>query len=241
MTLGRGILKRMLFLRALALSACFAPLFGQSTQEKDKAQNLTDGVLGVTVLREQPWSPPTTEQRWQVYKLRSFTGPGMYIRTVATSLTDQKENTPVAWGQGWGSFGKRLGNNYATFQLIDGAEMGLSAMADYDPRYIQSRDTGAWKRVGHAVAFNFVTFDNKGKTVLNWPKLVAAYGVGMLASTYTPGMKWSAEGLRMGTAQVSFGMVSDLVKEFTPDLLKKLRRKKPTTAVPTPSGIALTK
>lgn len=236
MTGGREILVKMYFLRAIALVASLG-LASAQEPKPSTGQNLTDGVLGVTVLKEQPWTPPTAKQRWAVYKLRSFTGPGMYMRTVMTSLSDQDANSPVAWGQGWKAFGKRMGNNYATFQLIDGAEMGLSALAGYDPRYIQSRETGAWHRVGHAVAYNFVTLDGKGKTVLNWPKLVAAYGVGMLASTYTPGMKWSAEGLRMGTAQVSFGMVSDLVKEFVPDLLKKMRRKKapePPPATPAP-------
>lgn len=253
--LPRGILEGMLFLRWVALSAFFGLLLGQepvATQPpapatppaptlNSGAQNLADSVLGVTVLREQPWSPPTKEQRWAVYKLRSFTGPGMYVRTLGTAILDQKDNAPAAWGQGWDAFGKRVANHYATFQLIDGTEMGLSALAKYDPRYIQSRSTGVWSRIGHAVLFNFVTLDNNGKKVLNWPKFVAAYGAGMASTTYTPGMKWSAEGLRLGNAQISFGVVADLAKEFTPDLLKKLRRKKTTTAVPTPSGIAPTK
>jgi hypothetical protein len=212
-------------LRLIALGLCGVALLAQ-----EGAQKLADGMLGVTVLKEQKWSPPTREQRWAVYKLRSFTGPSMYFRTIGTALTDQQQTIPKDWGQGWDAFGKRLANHYATYQLIDGAEMGLSALAGYDPRYIQSRSTGIWNRMGHAVAFNFVTLDGRGKTVLNWPKFVAAYGGGMLSTTYTPGTKWSAEGLRMGTAQVSFGVAADLVKEFAPDLIRKFRRKKAATA-----------
>ncbi len=226
----------MLYLRCAAVLALAGAIWGQEQEPATSgAQNLADSVLGVTVLREQKWTPPTAEQRWAVYKLRSFTGPGMYIRTMGTAMLDQNDNAPAEWGQGWGAFGKRVANNYATFQLIDGTEMGLSAVAGYDPRYIQSRSTKIWPRIGHAVLFNFVTLDRDGKKVLNWPKFVAAYGAAMLSTKYTPGTKWSAEGVRMGNAQISFGVIADLAKEFTPDLLKKLRRKKSAAAVAPPA------
>jgi hypothetical protein len=230
----------MSIIRLFPLVILAGTLLGQETDKpivpSTGVQNLADSVLGVTVLRDQKWTPPTPAQRWAVYKLRSLTGPGVYVRTFSTALLDQHENVPQQWGQGWDSFGKRVGSHYATFQLIDATETGLSALSGYDPRYLQSRSTGVWNRIGHAMKFNFVTLNREGKQVLNWPKITAAYGGAMLSTTYTPGMKWSAEGVRLGNTQMVFGILTDLMKEFTPDVIRKLRRKKaPAAIIPQPA------
>jgi hypothetical protein len=199
----------------------------QAEASPGAAQNLADSVLGTTLRRDQIWAPPTTAQRWQVYRLRSFTGPGAYIRTLSVAASDQQHNLPSSWGQGWDAYGKRVLNRYATFQLQDATEAGLSALASYDPRYIQCRCTNFWSRIGHAALWDFVTYDRNGKTVFNWPKFASAYGIGMLATTYTPETKWSAEGVRNGNTQVSFGILANILKEFSPDLIRKFRKPKP--------------
>ena len=52
----------------------------------------------------------------------------------------------------------------------------------------------------------------------------------MLSSTYTPGQKWSAGGLRSGNSGLYFGFASSLLQEFTPSSFFEKRVKK--TAAP---------
>jgi hypothetical protein len=187
--------------------------------------NLANGMFGTTVLRTDEWKPPTSEVRWRVYSQKVVTGPGAYFRAFGSALGDQSANRPAEWGQGWDAYGKRAGNRFLTFTLQDSAEAGLSAAAGYEPRYVQCKCDGFLKRLGHAAKWNSVTYDNSGKTVFNWPKFVAAYGVGVLSTTYTPQTKWSAEGIRNGNAQLYFGVAFNLVKEYVPDLIRKVRKK----------------
>ncbi len=59
-----------------------------------------------------------------------------------------------------------------TYSLQDTVGQGLSATVGYEMRYIQCKCTGFLPRFGHALAWNFVTYNSEGKKVFNWPSLV---------------------------------------------------------------------
>jgi len=207
----------------LSLIFCWA-LGAQDASNLKPSQS--DMMVGTRVPRDVVWSAPTSQERWRVWRRGIGVSPGSYIRAGLSSGLGQLGNTPEQYGQGWGAYGKRYGTSFLTFSLQDSTSQALAAAAHYEMRYIQCKCTKMLPRIGHALAFNFVTYNRNGKKVFNWPSIVGGYGAGILSSTYTPGQKWSAGGIRSGNTAIYFGFASSLLQEFTPSSLFKKRGKK---------------
>jgi len=207
----------------LSLIFCWA-LGAQDASNLKPSQS--DMMVGTRVPRDVVWSAPTSQERWRVWRRGIGVSPGSYIRAGLSSGLGQLGNTPEQYGQGWGAYGKRYGTSFLTFSLQDSTSQALAAAAHYEMRYIQCKCTKLLPRIGHALAFNFVTYNRNGKKVFNWPSIVGGYGAGILSSTYTPGQKWSAGGIRSGNTAIYFGFASSLLQEFTPSSLFKKRGKK---------------
>ena len=215
----------ILFFQLLGVSLVLSmALSAQDASNLKPSQS--DMMVGTRVPRDVAWSAPTSKERWRVWWRGIGASPGSYIRAGVSSGFGQLGNTPAEYGQGWGAYGKRYGTSFLTYSLQDSTSQALAAAAHYEMRYIQCKCTKVMPRIGHALAFNFVTYNREGKKVFNWPSIVGGYGAGMLSSAYTPGQKWSAGGIRSGSSGIYFGFASSLLQEFTPSSLFKKRRKK---------------
>ena len=193
------------------------------------ASNITnpsqsDMLIGTRVPRDLPWRTPTNEERVRVWWRSIAASPGSYMRSAFTSVPQHLSNNPSDYGQGWGAYGQRFGNTFLTYSLQDTASHALAAASHYEMRYIQCKCTGTLPRIGHALLFNFVTYDKNGKKVFNWPSIVGAYSVGMLSAQYTPNQKWSAQGIQAGHNNITFGFASALLQEFMPNKLFSRRK-----------------
>lgn len=203
-----------------------ATLLGLVLAASAAAQTTPAPNTDPTVLpKEVEWKPVTGEERWKAYNRRAFASPGAWLRPLIPAAFDQWNDRPPSWPQGMEGYGRRLGQRYATFTMQDTFEAGLSAAAKYDPRYVRCKCEGTGKRVWHAMQLNFVTYNNDGKKVFNWPKFAGIYGAGMLATTWVHDYKWSAQGARSGNLQFGFGMAMNVLREFTPELRRALKRK----------------
>lgn len=225
----------MLKLKYLPLLAL--PILAQDAANITKPTQ-ADMLVGTRVPRDLAWSTPTNAERWRVLWRGLALSPGAYIRSTFTASEHHLANKPKDWGQGWAAFGKRNVNSFVTFSLQDVASEGLAAAAGYEMRYVQCKCTKVLPRVGHALWFNLVTYDRKGKTVLNWPNIVGSYTVGMASTAYTPNQKWSAQGIQIGNSAMAFGFVSSLLQEFAPSSLFK--RKKKNLLPPDPAPVKTT-
>jgi len=204
-----------------------------ATAANIKKPSQSDMLVGTRVPRSLDWSPPSSHERWRVWRLGIAASPGSYIRAAVSSGRNHLSNNPRDYGQGWGAFGQRYGNSFLTFSLQDTASQGLAAAAGYEMRYIQCKCTRVLSRIGHAMLFNFVTYNHEGKKVFNWPSIAGGYAMGMLSTTYTPNQKWSAQGLQSGNSAIYFGFASSLLQEFAPSkLFSRRKNNKSLTAPP---------
>jgi hypothetical protein len=215
------------------LSACLV-----LSQQPPDAANITnptqsDYLIGTRVPRDLAWKSPTPEERWRVFWRGVALSPGAFTRAGLSAAAQQRSNTPFDYGQGAAGYGKRFANNFATFTLQDVAGNALAAAAGYEVRYIQCKCTGFLPRLGHAMLFNLVTYDRRGRKVLNWPNLVGNYAAGIVSTQYTPNSKWSAQGLQAGNNALLFGFGSAVVQEFLPGrLLPRFGHRRKQRTVP---------
>jgi hypothetical protein len=102
---------------------------------------------------------------------------------------------------------------------------GAAALHE-DVRYISSSQTGFKKRSLHAIAFSFLTYDNRGHTTLNVANLSSYYASAAIATTWIPGgNNVAVRTLANGTEQLGLSVPINLLQEFWPEISHKILRR----------------
>jgi hypothetical protein len=209
------------------------PARAQETNSADSQVGKGESVnvnwlYGAYVPKDVPLESLTRRQRLKLYVAQSFTTPGIYIKSVAFSLGDQITNSPPEWGRGLAGYGRRFGSRYGQSLIQNTFSTGGNALLGYEPRYDRCRCTGFWPRTGHAFMRNFVTY-NRTETQLR-PQLAlyaGAFGSGAISSLWFPGKTnaW-VEGYQAMFVQAGWGLATNWVGEFAPEIVRTLKGKK---------------
>jgi len=199
-----------------------------TTPPKPAPQLNVNWLYGAYVPKDAPLEPLSNHDRFRLYLRQTFTTPGIYVKTVLFSLGDQLNNSPPDWGTGFGGFARRVGSRQGQFVIQNSFTALGNGLLGYEPRYDRCRCSGFWRRTGHAVARNFVTYNRTEKALRPQFALYAgAFGAGVVSGTWKPSNRdLLAEGYRGAITQVSFGIAANWVGEFAPDLKRILRGKK---------------
>lgn len=181
-------------------------------------------------------------ERVRLWVRATFTTYGIYFKTALFSISDQIQNRPPAWGDGWGGYGKRVASRQGQFVIQNSLSALGNGLVGYEPRYNRCQCDGFWPRTGHAVARNFVTYD-RSETRLRpqFPLYAAAFGAGVVAGTWTPNHDLLSKGGHGALSQAGFGVVSNVIGEFWPEIERVWKRKKPGTTTPANNGLFMTK
>ena len=199
-------------------------------QEAATPQNqlAVNWLYGAYVPKDAPLIALTGEQRFKLFVRQSFTTPGIYIKTGFFTLHDQIENVPPEWGDGIEGFGKRLGTRQTQYLMQNSFTSLGNAALGWEPRYDRCRCVGFWPRTRHALTRNFVTYDRTEQHLR--PQLmpyIAAFGSGAIAATWEPdNTQILTKGYQSAVTQVWWGSLSNVLGEFAPDVIKKLRKPK---------------
>lgn len=168
------------------------------------------------------------------------------------SAIGQADNSERGYGQGWAGYGKRYGANFAdggienfTVQAI------LPSILRQDPRFFESGQGGFFHRSAYAVGRIFVTRTDSGHQQFNYSEI---FGSALAASiaTYSyhpkrkvvstptnPAFVIPSERTLTNTAevwgtQVGYDTITIVVKEFWPDIHRKMSHKQRSEAATTP-------
>jgi len=224
---------RFFLCATLSLAACLltpvclaqqtpeAPALGQESQLQ------VNWFYGAYVPTDVPLLPMTPGTRWKLYDRQSFTTPGIYAKSGFIALLDQARGTPQEWGGGMAGYGRRAAAGYGQFFMQNSLSASGNALLQYEPRYDRCHCSGLWPRTWHAVMRNFVTY-NKTEAELR-PQFAlygAAFASGMITSTWRPGTEaWKQGGTGVLT-QAGFGVLSQWVGEFAPEITRVLNEKR---------------
>jgi hypothetical protein len=172
--------------------------------------------------------PLTAAQKFKV-TIRSSFDPVEYFWYGALAGISQAENSEAGYGQGGTGYGKRYGAYFA-----DGTIENLTTSAVFpsllhqDPRYFQMGTGGVWHRMGYAVSRIFVTRTDSGHSQINYSELIgSATAAGISTFTYHPvGERHLSNALSVWGSEVGYDTLTYVIKEFWPDIRRKLRRSK---------------
>src|SRR6201981_3619970 len=139
----------------------------------------------------------------------------------------QAENSEPGYGQGAAGYGKRYAAYFADGTIesyFTGAV--LPVVLRQDPRFYQSGKGTFWHRTGYAISRIFVTRTDVGNEQFNYSEIVgSAMSAGISTYTYHPKDDRNLPNTASiwGT-QVGYDTLTIVVKEFWPDIRRKLKK-----------------
>ena len=186
--------------------------------------------------------PLTAGQKFKVVAKGSF-DPIQIVWYAALSGISQAENSEPGYGQGAVGYGKRYGA-YAADGTIENFFVGaiFPSVLRQDPRYFQSGRGSFFKRTGYAVSRIFVTRSDSGHRQFNFSEIIgSAIASGISTYSYHPRRTFignNSDGIPQYTAsdrtlkntasvwgsQVGYDTITLVVKEFWPDIRRKLKK-----------------
>jgi hypothetical protein len=173
-----------------------------------------------------PYQPLTSRQRWQLYARGVFWNPLIPVRAAAGASIAQWRDEPTEWGQGAEGLGKRLGHRFGRLAVLKSTEAAAAAALRHEVRYMPSESAGVWPRAAHALKANFVTLDRHGHPAAHVSRLGGIVAAELVSRRWMPERYRSAYQTTRGVAiQLGFNSAFYLLREFTPDLKRALRRK----------------
>jgi hypothetical protein len=172
--------------------------------------------------------PLTVAEKFKVVARGSFD----YIQIPWYGLlagVSQAQDSEPGYGQGAAGYGKRFGASAADGTIenfLTGAI--LPSILHQDPRYFQSGQGGFWHRTGYAVSRMFVTRTDSGGRQFNYSEIVgSAMSASISTYSYHPqGDRTLPNTASVWGTQVGYDTITIVVKEFWPDIRRKLSKKK---------------
>jgi hypothetical protein len=191
--------------------------------------------------------PLTASQKFKVVFRSSF-DPVQYFWYGFLSGLSQAENSEPGYGQGWGAYAKRYGSAFSD-GTIENFMVGavFPSMLHQDPRFFQESEGGFTHRTEYAVSRIFITRTDSGKSQFNYSEILgSALSATISTNTYHPrayvrkqydpatgGVEYVhyasdrtlPNTLSVWGTQVGYDTVTIVVKEFWPDIHRKLSHK----------------
>lgn len=198
----------------------------------------------LTLQGSEKLPPMTAKDKFKVVALGTFD----YVEYPWWGLLaaiNQAENNEPAFGQGWAAYGKRYGTTMGdsmTENFMVGAV--FPSILHQDPRFYQSSKGGFLRRTGYAVSRIVVTRGDSGHSQFNFSEILGGATAAAI-STYSyhpkstfirtpsnPHMFVASDRTLANTAsvwetQLTLDTITILVKEFWPDIHRKLSHKTP--------------
>jgi hypothetical protein len=188
--------------------------------------------------------PLTAGQKFKVVARGSF-DPVQIVWYAALSGISQAENSEPGFGQGWAAYGKRYGA-YAADGTIENFFVGaiMPSILHQDPRFFQRSQGSFFSRTGYAVSRIVVTRSDSGHRQFNFSEIFGA-AIASTISTYSyhphPGYHpetgvdvpyVASDRTIRNTAsvwgsQVGYDTITLVIKEFWPDIRRKLKKSAP--------------
>lgn len=185
--------------------------------------------LGSYVPANQDLKPLNLTERRDVYVRQTYLTGASYLKRLVGAGLDQARGAPPEWGGGMGGYGKRFASRYGQFIIQNSLAATGNAILGYEPRYDYCKCNGFWPRTKHAIARNFVTYnETEAEKRIQFPLYVGAFGAGAIAGvTWRPARDnpWK-DGMYSVASQAGYGILSNWLQEFALDIGHKIAPKR---------------
>jgi hypothetical protein len=181
-----------------------------------------------TADRTAVYMPISPKQKLTIASKDSFDYPLIILAGAFAGLGQLTDQHPE-FGQGMAGFGRRLGTAYADQAIGNLMTEGfMPILLHEDPRYFRLGSGSVLGRTGYALTRVFVTKTDSGGTRFNFSEWVGnGVAVGFSNLYYPDGRTLFNDSIKL-LEQCGTDAVSQVLKEFWPDIKSKLFHRPPT-------------
>jgi hypothetical protein len=164
----------------------------------------------------------TARQKLNIARKDSFDYPLVGLAAALAGL-GQLSDQDHSFGQGVKGYGHRLVTNYADQALGNIFAEGLfPAMLHEDPRYFRRGEGTKWHRTGYALSRVIITHKDSGGNRFNYSEWLGNASAVAISNAYYPDNRTATDNATKLLTQVATDAVSQVLKEFWPDVKRKL-------------------
>jgi len=172
-----------------------------------------------------PYKPLTAEEKFKIATEDSF-DRGAAALAVLFAGEAQLTNATPAFGQGAKGYARYLGTSYADFVIGDMmTEAIYPVILRQDPRYFRRGTGGAWSRLASAAGQIFWTHTDSDHMQFNFSEIVGNSTAVAISNAYYPDNRTATNAISKLGVQLGVDMAANILKEFWPDIKRKLSRK----------------
>ncbi len=171
--------------------------------------------------------------------LRDSIDPSTFLSAAFNAGISQADNDDAQFGQGGAGYAKRLAANFtdqAQFRFFK--EFAYPTIFSEDPRYYRLGQGPVRRRFLHALAHSVVAYNDHSKPMFNFSEWLGEISGISLSNIYHPGNQRgfapAAEGI---ASDVAMDIGFDELREFWPEVARKLRLPFRDQNLPTPEAI----
>ncbi len=174
--------------------------------------------------------PLTVRRKFWIASKDSFDYP-IYFLSGAFAGISQIENSNPSFGQGLKGYAKRYAAGYGD-QMIGNmmAEGVFPSLLHEDLRYFRLGVGGTWKRSRYALTRILVTRTDSGNARFNFSEVVGNCAATAISNAYNPDTRDASENLEKLGMQLGTDAISNVLKEFWPDVKRRLHHRNPAPA-----------
>jgi hypothetical protein len=211
-----------------------------AAQDEDANPQKIFGVISNIKTVNDPnaaFHPLTSKEKFKL--VRGYFSVGTLLGSAfGAGLSQATDGTPD-YGQGAKGYGKRLGaglgDGFTEEVFVTGV---FPSLFHEDPRYFRQGRGGFTSRTWHAASRVLVTKNDAGRRTFNFSEFCGTVSSSAISNAYYPREErgW-ADVMERAGSKIGGNAVGFVVREFAPDILRKLKRKKPKIDAPASATI----
>lgn len=177
------------------------------------------------------YKPLTTSQKFKMASQDAF-DRGTFLLAAASAGEAQLTQSNPRFGDGVGAYGHYFVTAFADWSIGDYmTEAVFPTLLHQDPRYFRKGKGSASSRLGYAMWQIFWTHTDSGGKSFNFSEIAGNSAAVAISQAYYPENRSGGNAVSKLGIQVGVDMASNIVKEFYPDIVRRLHHK-PAVALP---------
>lgn len=168
--------------------------------------------------------PLSASEKFHIAALDSF-DRGTIALGLLFGAENQWTNSDPSFGHGAEAYAKYASASYGGFVIGDWmTEAIYPSLLHQDPRYFRLGHGGGWRRLGYAVRQVVWTYNDNGTMGFNYSEIAGNATAVAISQAYIPDNRTARAGAVGLASQVGVDAASNVLKEFWPEINRKLHR-----------------
>jgi hypothetical protein len=180
----------------------------------------------------QDYHPLITREKFRIARQNLF-DPGTFALAAIFAGKDQLTNANPSFGQGTAGYAHRFVTSYADWAIGNSmTDAVMPTLLHQDSRYFRLGQGGGFRRLGHAVSQVFWTRMDSGGHMVNFSEILGNAAAVGISNAYYPDGRTAGDNLNRLGVQIGLDAAGNILKEFWPDLHRKLSHEKTVALEP---------